>query len=123
MKKKTLKELVGPIHAIKYVESLDDSTTVLTHSVNGMTHYIITETYLEDKEAKEVRIKEQKEQLEECNAQYEQRIERCELNMYECEVELDFDKSYYWQRRRDQLIEEFNVEQNKLIKQLDKLTN
>lgn len=121
MKKKTLKELVGPIHAIKYVESLDDNTTVLTHSVNGMTHYIITETTITDEEAKQLRIKELEKQLDECNTKYNKEIEECERYMYDCKVQLNFENSYYWQKCRDELIEEFNAKQRDLTKELDKL--
>lgn len=52
MKKKTMKEIVGVVKAIKYIESLDDNTTVISHTVNGMFHYIITE-YEELPERKE----------------------------------------------------------------------
>lgn len=121
MKKRTLKELSGTANAIHYIEGLDDNTTVLTHSVNGMTHYIITETTITDEEAKQLRIKELEQQLEECNAKYEQQITRCELSIYECKAQMNFEVSYYWQRRRDHLIEEYNEEQRKLTKELDKL--
>ena len=121
MKKRTMKELVGTVNAIHYIESLDDNTTVLTHSVNGMFHYIITETTIEDEEAKQLRIKELEKQLDECNAKYNKEIEECERYMYDCKVQLKFEKSYYWQKCRDELIEEYNEEQRKLTKELDKL--
>lgn len=121
MKKRTMKELVGTVNAIRYIESLGQSTTVLTHSVNGMFHYIITETTIDDEEAKQLRIKELEKQLEECNAKYEKQIERCELNIYEYKLEYNFEMTYYWQEQRDKLIKEFNAEQNKLTKELDKL--
>lgn len=44
MKNKTMKEIVGVVKAIKYIESLDENTTIISHTVNGMFHYIITET-------------------------------------------------------------------------------
>lgn len=121
MKKRTMKELVGTVNAIHYIESLDDNTTVLTNSVNGMFHYIITETTIEDEEAKQLRIKELEKQLDECNAKYNKEIEECERYMYDCKVELNFKESYYWQKCRDELIEEYNAEQRELTKELDKL--
>lgn len=68
------------------------------------------------------RIKEVQnmKRLEECNAKYNKEIEECELYMYECKVESNFKNSYYWQKCRDELIEEYKAEQNKLIKQIDK---
>lgn len=44
MKQKTMKEIVGVVKAIKYIESLGENTTIISHAVNGMFHYIITET-------------------------------------------------------------------------------
>lgn len=44
MKNKTMKEIVGVVKAIKYIESLDENTSIISHTVNGMFHYIITET-------------------------------------------------------------------------------
>lgn len=122
MKKRTLKELSGTANAIRYIEGLDDNTTVLTHCVNGTTHYIITETTITDNEAKELRIKELEKQIEECNAKYNKEIAECQLYMYECKVESNFKNSYYWQQRRDELIEEYNAEQRELTKELDNLT-
>ena len=106
----------------EYLDQMTDDETLAQYSVYDGIHYIITETTITDEEGKQLRIKELEKQLEECNAQYEPQIERCELNMYECKVELNFENSYYWQKCRDELIEEYNEEQNKLIKQLDKLT-
>lgn len=44
MKKKTIKEFCGINNVTEYIESLDENTTIISHSVNGMFHYIITET-------------------------------------------------------------------------------
>jgi hypothetical protein len=44
MKKKTIKEFCGMNNVTEYIESLDENTTIISHSVNGMFHYIITET-------------------------------------------------------------------------------
>ena len=121
MKKRTMKELVGTVNAIHYIESLGQNTKILSHSVNGMFHYIITETTIDDEEPKQLRIKELDKQLEECNAKYEKEIEECERYMYDCKVQLKFKKSYYWKKCRDELIEEHKAEQNKLTKELDKL--
>lgn len=52
MKNKTMNEIVGVVKAIKYIESLDENTTIISHTVNGMFHYIITE-YEELPERKE----------------------------------------------------------------------
>lgn len=52
MKKKKIKEFCGMNNVTEYIESLDENTTVISHSVNGMFHYIITE-YEELPERKE----------------------------------------------------------------------
>ena len=105
----------------EYLDQMADNETLAQYTVYDGMHYIITETTITDEEAKELRIKELEKQFEECNAQYNKGIEECERYMYECKVELNFEQSYAWQQRRDQLIEEYNYEQKKLIKQLDKL--
>lgn len=106
----------------EYLDQMGDDESLAQYTVYDGMHYIITETTIIDEEAKQLRIKELEKQFEECNAKYNKEIEECELYMYECKVELNFKNSYYWEKCRDELIEEYNAEQNKLIKQLDKLT-
>lgn len=106
----------------EYLDQMGDDESLAQYTVYDGMHYIITETTIIDEEAKQLRIKELEKQFEECNAKYNKEIEECELYMYECKVELNFENSYYWKKCRDELIEEYNAEQNKLIKQLDKLT-
>lgn len=106
----------------EYLDQMGDDESLAQYTVYDGMHYIITETTIIDEEAKQLRIKELEKQFEECNAKYNKEIEECERYMYECKVELNFKNSYYWQKCMDELIEEYNAEQNKLIKQLDKLT-
>ncbi|AWD92293.1 hypothetical protein [Enterococcus phage ZXL] len=105
----------------EYLDQMGDDETLAQYAVYDGMHYIITETTITDEEAKQLRIKELEKQLDECNTKYNKEIEECERYMYDCKVQLKFKKSYYWQKCRDELIEEYNKEQRKLTKQLDKL--
>lgn len=43
MKKKTIKEFCGMNNVTEYIESLDENTTIISHTIQGEWHYIITE--------------------------------------------------------------------------------
>lgn len=107
----------------EYLDQMGEDERLAQYTVYDGMHYIITETTITDEEAKQLRIKELEKQLDECNAKYEKEIEECERYMYDCKVQLNFKNSYYWQKCRDELIEEHKAEQNKLTKELAKLTN
>lgn len=107
----------------EYLDQMGDDESLAQYTVYDGMHYIITETTITDEEAKQLRIKELEKQLDECNAKYEKEIEECERYMYDCKVQLKFENSYYWKKCRDELIEEHKAEQNKLTKELAKLTN
>lgn len=121
MKKKTMKEIVGVVKAIKYIESLDENTTVISHSVNGMFHYIITERKMSESEAKEFREKQLKNQIKECNERWERRIKNCEQLIHEYNQVLNHEMANLYIQRREDLIEGYNEEQRKLANKLDKL--
>lgn len=44
MKKKTIKEFCGMNNVTEYIESLGEETTIISHTMQGEWHYIITET-------------------------------------------------------------------------------
>lgn len=52
MKKKTIKEFCGMNNVTEYIESLGEETTIISHTIQGEWHYIITE-YEELPERKE----------------------------------------------------------------------
>lgn len=52
MKKKTIKEFCGMNNVTEYIESLGEETTIISHTIQGEWHYIITE-YEELQERKE----------------------------------------------------------------------
>ena len=52
MKKKTIKEFCGMNNVTEYIESLGEETTIISHTIQGEWHYIITE-YEELPEQKE----------------------------------------------------------------------
>lgn len=43
MKKKTIKEFCGMNNVTEYIESLGEETTIISHTIQGDWHYIITE--------------------------------------------------------------------------------
>lgn len=43
MKKKTIKEFCGMNNVTEYIESLGEETTIISHTIQGEVHYIITE--------------------------------------------------------------------------------
>lgn len=121
MKKKTMKEIVGVVKAIKYIESLDENTTVISHSVNGMFHYIITERQMIEDEHKKFKIIEVRNKIAKCNADYERRIQACEQAIHRHNESLEYEMANLYMQRREDLIEEYNEEQRKLTIKLDKL--
>lgn len=121
MKKKTMKEIVGVVKAIKYIESLDENTSVISHSVNGMFHYIITERQMPEDEHKKFKIIEVRNKIAKCNADYERRIQSCEQAIHRHNVSLEYEMANLYMQRREDLIEEYNEEQRKLTIKLDKL--
>lgn len=50
MKKKTIKEFCGMNNVTEYIESLGEETTIISHTMQGEWHYIITETEVKERE-------------------------------------------------------------------------
>lgn len=120
MKNKTMKEIVGVVKVIKYIESLDENTTIISHTVNGMFHYIITET-----EVKQVENEIHK---------LEQRIELTRQHFVEdLKNSVDNMQFYYdngnmidynlYKEQTDGIIERYGEKMVDLNKRLDKLKN
>lgn len=105
-----------------FLDTMDEGTTISHYAVNDNgTHYIITEHELTKKEAIQFKIKQLEKQLEECNTHYTNRIKACDssINMYN--KALNYEMANLYMQRREDAIEEYNNEQRKLTKQLDKL--
>lgn len=121
MKKKTMKEIVGVVKAIKYIESLDENTTVISHSVNGMFHYIITERQMSDEEAKQFKLKLLKRDIAKYNAHWEKVIKDCENATNRYKQALNHEMANLYMQRREDAVEKYNEEKIKLANKLDKL--
>lgn len=105
-----------------FLDTMADGTTIAHYSVsNDGVHYIITETKLTEKEATQFKIKQLEKQLEECNAKYADHIKTCDYFIHEYNIALNFKMANLYMQRREDVIEEYNVEQRKLTKQIDKL--
>lgn len=105
-----------------FLDTMDDGTTIVHYSVsNDGVHYIITERKMSDEEAKQFKIKQLKKQIKECNERWERRIKNCEQLIHEHNVVLNYEMANLYMQRREDWIEEYNTEQRKLTKALDKL--
>lgn len=105
-----------------FLDTMEEDTTIAHYSVNDNgTHYIITERKMSDEEAKQFKLKQLKKQIDECNAHWEERIKYLEksANMYN--NSLNFKVANMYMQRREEAIEAYNEEQNKLANKLDKL--
>lgn len=106
----------------EFLDTMHEGTTISHYVVteNG-THYIITEYEMTKKEATQFKIKQLEKQVEECNTKYTNRIKSCDSSIHMYNKVLNYEMANLYMQRREDAIEEYNQEQRKLTKQLDKL--
>ena len=108
----------------EFLDRMDEDTTIVHYSVNDNgTHYIITEREMSDNEAKEFKMKLLRKDIAKCSAHWEQVIKDCERAVHNYNVALNHEMANLYMQRREEAIEAYNEEQNKLTKRLNKLRN
>lgn len=108
----------------EFLDRMDEDTTIAHYSVsNDGVHYIITEREMSDNEAKEFKMKLLRKDIAKCNAHWEQVIKDCERAVHNYNVALNHEMANLYMQRREEAIEAYNEEQNKLTKRLNKLRN
>lgn len=108
----------------EFLDRMDEDTTIAHYSVsNDGVHYIITECEMSDNEAKEFKMKLLRKDIAKCNAHWEQVIKDCERAVHNYNVALNHEMANLYMQRREEAIEAYNEEQNKLTKRLNKLRN
>ena len=108
----------------EFLDRMDEDTTIAHYSVsNDGVHYIITEREMSDNEAKEFKMKLLRKDIAKCNAHWEQVIKDCERAVHNYNVALNHEMANLYMQRREEVIEAYNEEQNKLMKRLNKLRN
>ncbi|AZS06518.1 hypothetical protein [Enterococcus phage Nonaheksakonda] len=78
---------------------------------------------MSDNEAKEFKMKLLRKDITKCNAHWEQVIKDCERAVHNYNVALNHEMANLYMQRREEAIEAYNEEQNKLMKRLNKLRN
>lgn len=108
----------------EFLDRMDEDTTIAHYSVsNDGVHYISTECEMSDNEAKEFKMKLLRKDIAKCNAHWEQVIKDCERAVHNYNVALNHEMANLYMQRREEAIEAYNEEQNKLTKRLNKLRN
>lgn len=108
----------------EFLDRMDEDTSIAHYSVSkDGVHYIITEREMSDNEAKEFKMKLIRKDIAKCNAHWEQVIKDCERAVHNYNVALNHEMANLYMQRREEAIEAYNEEQNKLTKRLNKLRN
>lgn len=106
----------------EFLDRMDDGTTIAHYSVsNDGVHYIITERELSNDEAKDFKMKQLRKDIAKCNAHWEKVIKDYERAIHNYNLALNHEVANLYMQRREEAIEEYNEEQNKLMKRLKKL--
>lgn len=106
----------------EFLDRIDDGTTIAHYSVsNDGVHYIITEREMSDDEAKDFKMKQLRKDIAKCKAHWEKVIKDYEIAIHNYNQALNHEVANLYMQRREEAIEEYNEEQNKLMKRLEKL--
>lgn len=107
-----------------FLDRMEEGTTIAHYSVSeDGTHYIITEREMSDNEAKDFKMKLLRKDIAKCNAHWENVIKDCERAIHNYNLALNHEMANLYMQRREEAIDEYNEEQNKLVKRLNKLRN
>lgn len=105
----------------EFLDRMEDGTTIAHYSVsNDGVHYIITEREMKDDEAKDFKMKQLRKDIAKCNAHWEKVIKDYERAINNYNAVLNHEVANLYMQRREEAIEEYNEEQNKLMKRLEK---
>lgn len=122
MKKKTIKEFCGMNNVTEYIESLDENTTIITHTIQGEWHYIITEKEVQQhKEETEIQKLEQliKSTQDHFTEDLDNRIDN--MNFYYSQGSMTDYREYV--KQYDGIMKRYGEKLKDLHKRLDKLKN
>lgn len=118
MKKKTIKEFCGMNNVTEYIESLGEETTIISHTIQGEWHYIITETEVEEHE-NEVQKLEQLIKTTQDN--FTEGLDNCidNMNFYYSQGNMNDYREYV--KQYDGIMKRYGERLKDLHKRLDKL--
>lgn len=118
MKKKTIKEFCGMNNVTEYIESLDENTTIISHTIQGEWHYIITETEVKERENE---IQKLEQLIKSTQDHFKEDLDNCVDNMdfyYSQGIITDY-REYV--KQYDGIMKRYGERLKDLNKKLDKL--
>ena len=107
-----------------FLDRMDEDTTIAHYAVNDRgTHYIITERSMKEDESKQFKIDQIEKDIAKSREYWLRRIKNIEKSIQMYNDVSNYRMSNLFVQDREEAIDEFNEEQNKLNKELDKLKN
>lgn len=118
MKKKTIKEFCGMNNVTEYIESLDENTTIISHTMQGEWHYIITETEVKQHENE---IQKLEQRIKSTQYHFTDDLDNCvdNMNFYYSQGNMGDYREYV--KQYDGIMKHYGERLKDLHKQLDKL--
>lgn len=108
----------------EFLDRMDEGTTIAHYAVNDRgTHYIITERDMPKDERKQFKIDQLEKDIAKSREHYLRRIKNNEKLIQMYNDVSNTGMTHLYVQAREKAIDEFNEEQNKLNKELDKLKN
>ena len=122
MKKKTIKEFCGMNNVTEYIESLDENTTIISHSIQGEWHYIITEKEVQQHK-EETEIQKLEQLIKSTQDHFTEDLDNCidNMNFYYSQGSMTDYREYV--KQYDGIMKRYGEKLKDLHKRLDKLKN
>ncbi|UMO76558.1 hypothetical protein [Enterococcus phage phiSHEF10] len=122
MKKKTIKEFCGMNNVTEYIESLDENTTIITHTIQGEWHYIITEKEVQQHK-EETEIQKVEQLITSTQEHFMDDLDNCidNMNFYYSQGNMNDYREYV--KQYDGIMKRYGERLKDLHKRLDKLKN
>ncbi|QNL31322.1 hypothetical protein TV51_63 [Enterococcus phage vB_EFaS_TV51] len=122
MKKKTIKEFCGMNNVTEYIESLDENTTIITHTIQGEWHYIITEKEVQQHK-EETEIQKLEQLIKSTQDHFTEDLDNCidNMNFYYSQGSMTDYREYV--KQYDGIMKRYGEKLKDLHKRLDKLKN
>ncbi|AUR80901.1 hypothetical protein [Enterococcus phage PMBT2] len=122
MKKKTIKEFCGMNNVTEYIESLDENTTIITHTIQGEWHYIITEKEVQQHK-EETEIQKLEQLITSTQEHFMDDLDNCidNMNFYYSQGNMTDYREYV--KQYDGIMKRYGEKLKDLHKRLDKLKN
>lgn len=118
MKKKTIKEFCGMNNVTEYIESLGEETTIISHTMQGEWHYIITETEVKQHENE---VQKLEQLIKSTQDNFTEDLDNCidNMNFYYTQDSMTDYREYV--KQYDGIMKRYGEKLKDLHKRLDKL--